>query len=123
MKKEEIERIAEELGIEAGDPKKIKISWYHRLAMKFSPKLFLKWSAREMGLDEKKIDLAYKLFDDSSVHIEPLSGGARGFIVTLDNKLNLWFYQDGDHFKFDGIEMGEYGSGDVTVFDNLKKNN
>jgi hypothetical protein len=120
MKKEELEKMSEELGIEIGDPREFKISWWDRLTMRFFPKFFLKSSAKELGLDGKKIDLAYDIFEGTKIHIEPLSGSSRGFIITLDNKLSLWFLQDGDHFEFDGIEMGEYEDGDVTVFDNLK---
>lgn len=79
----------------------------------------MKVSAEDLGIESKKIDWAYKLFDDSKIHIEPLSSGSRGFIITLDNKLSLWFYQDGKSFKFDGIEMGGYDDGEVTVFDEL----
>ena len=121
MKKEELEKMAEEVGIEAGNLKELNFPWYKKFLMQFFPKIFFKISAEELGLDSKKIDLAYKLFDDSKIHIEPLSGGSRGFIITLDGKLSLWFFQDGDHFKFDGIEMGKYDDGEVTVFDDLKK--
>ncbi|SRR6056297_612101 len=97
---------------------KFKLPWQKRFLMKYFPKLFLRLSGKEMGVDNKKIDYAYRLFDDAKIDIQPLSGGTRGFIITVDNKLTLWFYQDGNHFKFDGIEMGDYDDGDVTVFDN-----
>ena len=119
MKKEELEKMAEEIGAEARDLKELKFPWYKKFLMRFFPKTFLKISADDLGLEGRKIDLAYKLFDDAKVHIEPLSGESRGFIITLDGKLSLWFLQDGNHFKFDGIEMGEYDDGEVTVFDEL----
>ena len=99
------------------------IPWYERLLMRFSPKLFLKLHASKLDIKTDKIDLAYKLFGEAArIDIQPLSGtGGRGFIISLDNKFTLWFYQDGDHFKFDGIEMGEYENGEVTVFDGLKE--
>lgn len=121
MKKEDLEKMAEELGIEAGGLRELDISWHRKIVMKFFPKLFLRMSADELGLDKKKIEYAYKLFEDAKIHIEPLSSSGRGFVITLDNKLTLWFYQDGKHFKFDGIEMGEYDNGEVTVFDDCKK--
>lgn len=42
---------------------------------------------------------------------------SRGLIIILDQKLSLYFYQNGGSFKFDGYEMGEYDKGEVTVFD------
>lgn len=92
MKKEDLEKMAEELGMESGDLKELNLPWYRKIVMKFFPKLFLKMSAGELGLDEKKINFAYRLFKNAKVHIELLSGGSRGFIITLDNKLTLWFY-------------------------------
>ncbi len=78
--------------------------------------------ARKQGLNSKKIKYADKLFRDTKrIDIQPLSGSdGRGFIIFLDNQLSLYFYQDGDHFYFDGFEIGEYDSGDVKVFDGLR---
>lgn len=100
---------------------KFKPSWFVRILMRFAPKTFLRYAAKKQGLDDRKIKYAMKLFGESKrIDITPLpSRGGRGFIVYLDNKLALFFYQDGDHFYFDGLEMGEYGNGDVTVFDKL----
>lgn len=111
------EEIYKEFGV-----KPFKMPWHERLLMKFMPMSFLRLSAGKIGVDSKKIDLAYKLFENSKrIDIQPLSGPkGRGFIISLDNNFTLWFYQDGDHFKFDGIEMGEYDNGEVTVFDSLK---
>lgn len=101
--------------------KKIKPST--KLAIKTFPKLFLKFYASKQGINYKKIDWAEKLFRDCKrIDIEPLSGPSRGFIIFLDNKFSLWFLQDGNHFAYDGFEMGEYENGEVTVFDNLNNN-
>lgn len=109
-------------GLKPGDTNRLNIPWHQKLLMKISPRLFIKMSANDLGLDYKKVDLAFKLFKDSKIHIQPLSGVAgRGFIVFIDNKLSLWFNQDGDCFKYDGFEMGEYDDGEVTVFDGIKK--
>ena len=101
----------------------LMLPWHQRLLMRFFPKVFLKTHAEKLNIGGDKLELAYKLFDGCKrIDIQPLAGtGGRGFIICLDNKLTLWFYQDGDHFKFDGIEMGEYGNGEVTVFDALKE--
>jgi len=99
----------------------LKINWFTKLLMRFAPKIFLHHAAKEQGIEPRKIDYAMKLFGESSrIDIHPLpSHGGRGFIIVLDNKLSLHFYQDGDHFYYDGCEMGEYEKGDVTVFDDL----
>ena len=42
-------------------------------------------------------------------------------MLVIDQKDALYFYQDGDHFSYDGCEIGEYEKGEVTIFDNLEK--
>ncbi|MFH1990390.1 MAG: hypothetical protein ABIJ19_00855, partial [Patescibacteria group bacterium] len=56
------------------------------------------------------------------IDILPSESGLRGFVVVLDRKTAIYFYQDGDHFVYDGFEMGRYDKGDVTIFDNTKRN-
>ncbi len=99
----------------------LKINWFTKLMMRLTPRTFLKYATRQQGLDRKKIDYAMKLFGESKrIDIQPLSSrSGRGFVIYLDNKLSLHFYQDGDHFYYDGLEIGEYENGDVTVFDSL----
>ena len=71
----------------------------------------------------KEIDLAYALFgkkpNNKRIDFKPFREG-RGFYLVLDNSFSIWFNQDGDHFVYDGWEMGEYSKGDVTIFDKLK---
>lgn len=99
----------------------MKLNIFTKLFLKFFPKTFLKFAASKQGIDDKKLDYADKLFGNCKrIDIQPLSGKNRGFIITLDNKLSLWFFQDGDSFKFDGYEVGEYDNGEITVFDGLK---
>jgi len=101
----------------------MKINRPTELFIKFLPKIFLKSAARQQGIDSKKLDYADKLFRDcQKIGIQPLAGANRGFILFLDNKFSLWFFQDGDHFIFDGCEIGEYKDSEVTIFDNLKTN-
>jgi len=97
----------------------LDISWKHRLALKFFPGMYMKYRAREIDVKPGKIDAAMKLFDDAKrIDLFPLSPKAgRGFLIILDQKFSLWFFQEGDHFKFDGYEMGEYEKGNVTVLD------
>ena len=98
-----------------------KLNNFTRIFMRFAPKGFLRYVAKKQGLDDKKVKYAMKLFEGvERVDIQSLpSSSGRGFIIYLDNKLSLFFYQDGDHFYFVGLEMGEYDKGDVTIFDRL----
>lgn len=99
----------------------IKINWFTKLLMYVFPKMFFRWAARHQGVDAKKIDNAMELFGNAKrIDIFPLpSRNGRGFVIILDKKFSLHFYQDGDHFYYDGFEMGEYKKGNVTVFDSL----
>lgn len=119
---DEFDEFKEEEKADINNLKSLAIPWYRRWLLKIAPKLFMKLSACDLGLEGKEMDLAYKLFGNAKrIDIQPLAGiDGRGFIVFIDKKLSLWFFQDGDHFVFDGVEMGEYGNGDVTVFDRLK---
>ena len=98
----------------------LKLPWHTRFMLKFFPHWFLKNEFEKIGGESDALDHASRLFDDKRIDIQPLGGKTgRGFIITLDNQLTLYFYQDGDHFKCDGYEMGKYDNGDVTVFDKL----
>ena len=107
---------------EFNDFEKLKVDWFTKLIMRFAPRTFLRRAAKKQGVDEDKIDYATKLFGDAKrIDIQPLSSrSGRGFVIYLDNNFSLHFYQDGDHFYFDGFEMGEYDNGDVTIFDKLE---
>ncbi len=101
----------------------LKINWFTKILMRFAPKTFLFHAAKKQGIEPQKIDYAMKLFGESKridIHLLPSRSG-RGFIITLDNKLSLFFYQDGDHFYYDGCEIGEYEKGNVTIFDNVQE--
>ena len=101
--------------------KEIKISWHQKLLLKFWPKLAFKKFAKNIGIANPVFDKAHEVFSSAErVDIYPISGDSRGFIIVLDQKTALYFYQDGDHFKYDGFEMGEYDKGNVTIFDHLK---
>lgn len=101
---------------------KFEIDWFTKLLLKFWPNLAMKMMARKMGIENPIFDQAHEIFSQvKSVDLLPLESGNRGFMMVLDNKTALYFYQDGDHFVYDGFEMGEYEKGDVTIFDNLKK--
>lgn len=124
MPDEKLENFEEDFGgLKPGDMSRLNFPWHKKLVLKFFPQLFFKLFAKNINLNNKKIDFATKLFGDANrIDIQPLSGSSRGFIIYIDNKLSLWFYQDGDHFIYDGFEMGEYENGDVTIFDGIKSN-
>ena len=96
-----------------------KINWLTKLLMRYAPKIFMRYASREQSVDYQDLERAMKLFSQAKrIDFRPLSGmNGRGLIIFLDQKLSLWFFQDGDHFTFDGYEMGPYDKGEVTVFD------
>lgn len=101
--------------------KEIKIDWLNKLLFKFWPKMGIRYFANKMGIDDSRARQAHDLFTGvKKIDIFPSGSGYRGFILILDQKTSLYFYQDGDHFKYDGYEMGEYKKGDVTLFDTVK---
>lgn len=100
-----------------------KISWHRKLLLKLWPRVAFKLFAKELGVANPVFDKAHDIFSSTErIDLYPVASGQRGFIVILDLKTALYFYQDGDHFKYDGFEMGEYDGGDVTIFDNITKN-
>ncbi len=99
----------------------MKLFWLKLIAF-FSPKILFKLAAKERDWDSDKIEAATKLFSGAQqIDFWP-SGGREGrsLIITLDNKMALFFYQNGDTFSYDGFEIGLYENGEVTVFDSIK---
>lgn len=97
-----------------------KITWLDKLLLKLWPKLEMRRLAKNMAIDNVVFDKLHEVFGRvKTVDIFPNHGNRRGFILVLDRQTALFFDQDGDHFKYDGWEMGEYNKGEVTIFDNL----
>jgi len=97
---------------------KLKIDWFTKLLLKFWPKLAMKRMAGKIGIENPVFDQAHEVFSQTKrIDLLPLQAGFRGFMLIIDRKTALYFYQDGDHFVYDGFEMGEYEKGDVTIFD------
>jgi hypothetical protein len=102
--------------------RKAKVGWFTRALLSVS----LAWGVsrlakqlRTPGMEMSK--KAHAFFAKvERVHIIPSRSGMRGFQIVLDNMLSLFFCQDGDHFVYDGFEMGPYDDGDVAVLDELK---
>jgi hypothetical protein len=102
--------------------KHAKVSWLTKLVLGVSLKWGMARLARELAMPGGKLcKKAHALFDEvEKVDIIPSRSDMRGFQIVLNRGLSLFFYQDGDHFVYDGFEMGPYPGGDVTVFDKLR---
>ena len=98
----------------------IKISWHRKLLLKLWPWAAFKLFAKEMGISNPVFDKAHDVFGNTKrIDLYPTASAERGFILVLDLKTALYFYQDGDHFKYDGFEMGQYDKGDITILDKI----
>ncbi len=77
--------------------------------------------ARKFGLSNDVAEEADHLFRRvERIDIFLSRAGNRGFQIILDGTTALYFNQDGDHFVYDGWEVGKYEKGDVTLFDNVR---
>lgn len=102
-------------------PIKNKITRLDKILLKFWPNREMHRLARRMKINQAVFEKLHEIFHKTqTIDIFPIAGNSRGFILVLDRQTAIFFYQDGDHFSYDGFEMGEYGKGDVTIFDNLK---
>jgi len=103
------------------EKKELKIDWLAKLLFNVWPKMGVKYLALKMGIDDSDARNSHDLFSKvKRIDIFPAKSGLRGFIIILDNKTGLYFFQDGDHFKYDGYELGSYKKGDVTLFDSVE---
>lgn len=94
------------------------IGWWTRILLKISPLRGVRRLSRELGVDPDVADKAHELFQETKrIDIVPSNSGERGFQLIIDGSTALYFYQDGDHFVYDGWEAGEYEKGDITLFD------
>ncbi|MEK9181356.1 MAG: hypothetical protein AAB871_03910 [Patescibacteria group bacterium] len=100
----------------------IHISWWQKTLLKFWPKLAFRKFAKIINANPELFEKAQQVFGKvKTIDLIPLdSSNGRGFMLVLDRKTSLWFLQDGDHFVYDGFEMGEYEKGDVAIFDQIK---
>lgn len=110
--------LLDELGVE-----ELRLTWWQKLLMKFWPWALFKILSKQMKIQNVVFDKLHDVFSESkTIDIFPFrpANAGRGFMLVIDRETALYFYQDGDHFKYDGFEMGPYEKGDVTIFDNLK---
>lgn len=97
-----------------------KVSWLDKLLLKIWSNLEMRRLAKSMTIGNVVFDKLHEVFSGvERIDIFPHGGDRRDFILVLDRETALFFYQDGDHFKYDGFEMGKYNKGEVTVFDDL----
>lgn len=101
--------------------KKLELDWWTRMLFILSPFRALCRVAEKMGVSPDIAMMAHDLFVDvKCVEIARTASDQRGFILTINRNTALYFYQDGDHFAYDGFEMGTYDPGDVQVFDRIE---
>lgn len=94
------------------------VDWWTRALLRIAPLRGIRRLSRQLGVDPDVADTANALFANvERVDIVPTRIGMRGFQLIVDQSTSLHFYQDGDHFIYDGFENGAYEKGDVTVFD------
>jgi len=98
-----------------------KITWLDKILLKFWPDQEMRRLAKRMKINQVVFEDLHEIFHKTeTIDIFPVAGNSRGFILVLDRQTAIFFYQDGDHFSYDGFEMGQYVKGDVTIFDDLK---
>ena len=98
------------------------VGFLNRFLLRHWPRLAMRLFANEIGIENVTFDKAHELFSGvGRIDLFP-THGTRGFILVMDRKTALFFYQEGDHFSYDGFEMGRYNKGEVTVVDGLNKN-
>lgn len=101
--------------------KELGVGWWTRLLLRFAPMAGLKRVTQTFGGNFDFAEKAQELFGQTErIDIVPCSSDSRGFMLILNKSTALYFYQDGDHFTYDGFEVGEYDGGEVTVFDQPK---
>lgn len=101
-------------------PGEFKPDFLTRILLKFRPQAGFKRLNRKLEIENDIFDKADAVFQKAErIELYPISGSHRGFVLVIDLKTALYFYQDGDHFKYDGFEIGEYEKGNITVFDNI----
>jgi hypothetical protein len=99
-----------------------KISWLDKQLLKFCPQLAARRLAKKLEIKNVVFDKLHEtLHQVERIDFFPYLGNERGFILVLDLQTALFFNQDGDHFEYDGWEMGKYNKGPVTVLDGLAK--
>ena len=98
--------------------KEMKLNFFIKLLFRLWPKQAMKILAKKQGIKEPVFDKLHEVFYNSKrIDIFQTASNKRGFILIIDQQTALYFYQNNDHFEYDGFEMGQYDKGDVTIFD------
>jgi hypothetical protein len=115
---DELDLEGKKIGFDLKNLREGGVSFWTRLLLRIAPLAGIKRLSRELGVDPDAAEKAHRAFQDTErIDIVPAKSGGRGFQIILDGSTALYFYQDGDHFVYDGFENGTYEKGDVTVFD------
>ena len=97
----------------------LKFPWWKRMLFRLWPQAIFKIATNKVDINIDFYKL-HKIFSKSEkIDIFPTNINERGFILVLNQQVSLFFFQDGDNFKYDGFEVGEYEKGDITIFDSL----
>jgi len=102
--------------------KEVKINWFIKALLRCRPKFAIKLLVRQQGIRSLSFDKLHDILAKTErIDIFPYQDGSRGFMIVLNKEVALYFNQGGDHFVYDGFEVGKYGGGDVTIFDGIEK--
>ena len=98
-----------------------RMTWFNKFLLKFHPKLAIPIYLKKMGVENPVFDKVHEaFFKTERIDFFPSVAG-RGFVLVVDRRTALFFYQKGYHFVYDGYEMGKYNKGDVRVLDDIEK--
>jgi hypothetical protein len=111
-----------EVKFDFDDMRCVKPTLLTRMLLWLAPKRGIIRLAGEMGYPSNgPVRKAHRVFEKAErIDVVPSTGGGRGFQIVFNGMFSLHFSQDGDHFMYDGFEMGEYEGGDVTIFDGYR---
>lgn len=112
-----------EIVLDLDDIKCVQPGFLTRTLLWLVPRWGVARLEREMGYPSTRaVEKMHELLKKTQrVDVLPAVGGGRGFQIVLDGGLSLYFFQDGDHFVYDGFELGVYERGDVTLFDGARE--
>ena len=97
------------------------LGFLNRFLLRHWPSLAMRLFAKKIGIKNIIFNKAHELlYGVDRIDFFP-SYGDRGFVLVVDRKTALFFCQNGDHFEYDGFEMGPYAKGDVTVLDGIDR--
>lgn len=91
------------------------MNWIDSILQHLLPGLWIKRVCRKMGISKSPLELHQALSEFEHVYVIPSKSGIRGFRLVLDDEIALYFFQNDDHFEYDGWEVGKYNKGKSTL--------